>query len=310
MREDKREMRTIVRIKTLQTALATARAGKRVGLVPTMGAFHEGHLALMRRARRECGIVVVSLFVNPTQFGLGEDYDAYPRHLASDRVKAKSAGADFLWTPGVEDLYPEGDRTTVEVGAVGRRWEGEHRPGHFRGVATVVAKLFTTVQPDRAYFGWKDYQQVCVIRQMTRDLLFPVALRILPTVREANGLAMSSRNERLSPEARAAAPSLYRALQSAYAMAQQGERRAKMIVEQVASVLRAFPPLQIDYVALCHPDTLEPIAQITDIAVLLAAIRIGSVRLIDNIVLSGKRLSAPPRRTSVDQRSQNKLETS
>ena len=279
-------MRTIARIKTLRATLAAARSGKRVGRVPTMGALHAGHLALMRRARRECDVVVVSLFVNPTQFGPGEDYDTYPRHLASDCAKAKSAGVDFLWTPDVEDLYPAGDQTVVEVGSIGSRWEGEHRPGHFRGVATVVAKLFAAVQPQRAYFGQKDYQQVCVIRQMTRDLCFPIDLRIVPTVREADGLAMSSRNERLSPTARAAAPVLYRALQSARAMTQHGERRAETIVEQVGSALSAAPSIQIDYVALCHPDTLAPIRHITDKAVLLAAIRLGPVRLIDNLVLT------------------------
>ena len=281
-------MRTIVRIKTLQAALAAAREGRRVGLVPTMGAFHEGHLALMRRVRRACDVVVVSLFVNPTQFGAGEDYDTYPRHLAADGAQAKKAGVDFLWTPRVDDLYPAGDQTGVEVGAIGRRWEGEHRPGHFRGVATVVAKLFAAVRPDRAYFGHKDYQQVCVIRQMARDLCFPITLRILPTVREADGLAMSSRNERLTPMARAAAPTLCRALQSARAMTQSGERRASALIERVESTLRASPPIQIDYVALCHPETLEPIDHITNKAALLTAIRIGPVRLIDNIILTAR----------------------
>jgi len=285
-------MRTIIQLKTLQATLSAVGDGKRVGLVPTMGALHEGHLALMHRARRECDVVVVSLFVNPTQFGPGEDYDTYPRHLASDQVKAKHAGVDFLWTPGVDDLYPAGDQTVVDVGAIGRRWEGEHRPGHFRGVATVVAKLFAAIQPHRAYFGQKDYQQVCVIRQMTRDLRFPTTLRILQTVREADGLAMSSRNERLLPTARAVAPALYRSLQSARTMWKRGERRAKAITECVESGLSAFPPIQGEYVALCHPDTLEPLHQITDKAVLLAAIRLGSVRLIDNIVLAA-RLSSP-----------------
>jgi pantoate--beta-alanine ligase len=293
-------MKVISRIQAIRRLLAPMRGKKRIGLVPTMGAFHAGHLALMKRAKKECDVVVVSLFVNPTQFGPKEDFSAYPRDLNTDRKKAREAGVDILWTPTAEELYarfaersalpsagPSYD-TFIEVGEIGQRWEGEVRPGHFRGVATVVAKLFQVVQPDVAYFGQKDYQQTCVIRQITRDLHFNVTVKVLPTVREADGLAMSSRNVRLSEEARVAAPVVYRALCLAARKAGEGELRGAALAHlMIAVIRRAVPDARVDYAALCDPKTLLPIGRMRpgETGILLLAARIGPVRLIDNLGL-------------------------
>lgn len=278
-------MRVLSSIKTVQKALKPLWGKKRIGFVPTMGAFHEGHLSLMRRARRECDFVAVSLFVNPLQFGPKEDYAAYPRDLASDRKMAEGAGIDLLWTPTVEEIYPSPYRTHIDVEEITRRWEGESRPGHFRGVATVVAKLFQVIRPDRAYFGQKDYQQTGVIRQMVRDLHLDVAIRILRTSREKDGLAMSSRNRRLSPAERAAAPILYRALKRVEALVGEGTRESKTLLREAESLIRSEPRAAIDYIALCDPESLEPIDRIDDRAVLLLAARIGPVRLLDNLLI-------------------------
>lgn len=278
-------MKTVSKIGPLRKILSPVRDQKQIGFVPTMGAFHDGHLSLMRRAKRECGFVVVSLFVNPTQFGPNEDFNSYPRTLASDKKKAESAGVDLLWTPSAEEIYPAPYRTFVEVEALGRRWEGASRPGHFRGVATVVAKLLQVVRPDRLYLGLKDYQQTVVIRQMIRDLHFETAVRLISTMREKDGLAMSSRNQRLAPADREAAPVLYRALQEAKRLVGKGERRGPKIVKQVESILRSEPRARIDYVALCDPKTLEPVDRVEGGAVLLLAVRFGAVRLIDNLLL-------------------------
>ena len=278
-------MKTVSKIGPLRKILSLIRDRKRIGFVPTMGAFHEGHLSLMRRAKRECGWVVVSLFLNPTQFGPNEDFNSYPRTLASDKKKAESAGVDLLWTPSAEEIYPPPYRTFVEVEALGRRWEGASRPGHFRGVATVVAKLLQVVRPDRLYLGQKDYQQTLVIRQMIRDLHFDTAVRLIPTVREKDGLAMSSRNQRLAPADRMAAPVLFRALEEARRLVSEGEQSGSKIVKRVGSVIRSEPRAAIDYAALCHPETLEPLDRLNDRAVLLLAVKIGGVRLIDNTLL-------------------------
>lgn len=278
-------MRIVSKIGPLRKILSPVRNRKKIGFVPTMGAFHDGHLSLMRRAKRECGYVVVSLFVNPTQFGPNEDFKRYPRTLQSDQKKAESAGVDLLWAPSAEEIYPAPYRTFVEVEALGRRWEGASRPGHFRGVATVVATLLQVVRPDRLYLGLKDYQQTLVLRQMIRDLHFDPAVRLMPTVREDDGLAMSSRNQRLAPADRAAAPVLYRALREAKRLVGGGERSGPKILKQVESVIRSEPRTEIDYVALCDPGTLEPIDLLNDRAVLLLAVKIGGVRLIDNLLL-------------------------
>ncbi|MDC4225123.1 MAG: pantoate--beta-alanine ligase [Candidatus Manganitrophus sp.] len=278
-------MRTVSNIKAVQKILAPLRGRKRIGLVPTMGAFHEGHLALMRQAKRECDFAVVSLFVNPLQFGPKEDFATYPRSIASDRKMAQTAGVDLLWTPSAEEIYPPPYRTFVDVEEITRRWEGSVRPGHFRGVATVVAKLFQIVQPDRAYFGQKDYQQTRVIRQMVKDLHFALSIRIRPTVREKDGLAMSSRNQRLSSAERAAAPLLFNALKHAEARVRQGIHKSRPLLEEVERLIRSEPLAQIDYVALCDPESLEPLEKIQKEAVLLLAVKIGPVRLIDNLLI-------------------------
>lgn len=278
-------MKTISSIKQIQKILAPLRGKKRIGLVPTMGAFHQGHLTLMRHAQRECDYVVVSLFVNPLQFGPKEDFATYPRTLTSDRKMAEETGVDLLWTPAAEEIYPAPYRTFVEVEEITRRWEGAVRPGHFRGVATVVAKLFQVVRPDRAYFGQKDYQQTRVIHQMVKDLHLDLSIRILPTVREKDGLAMSSRNRRLSPAERAAAPILFRALKKAEALIREGILESGPLLQEVEALIRSEPLARIDYAALCDPASLEPIERIEKEAVLLLAVKIGSVRLIDNLLV-------------------------
>lgn len=276
-------MKTVSKIGLLQKILNPVQGKKKVGFVPTMGALHEGHLSLMRKAKRECGHVVVSIFVNPLQFGPNEDFKAYPRMLTSDRRKAKSAGVDLLWTPLAEEIYPAPYRTFIEVEALGQNWEGASRPGHFRGVATVVAKLLQIVRPDLLYLGQKDYQQSVVIRQMIRDLHFSTAVHLHPTVREEDGLALSSRNQRLAPADRKAAPILYQALRHAEHLIRQGERKGQTILREVESVIRSEPLAAIDYAALCDPETLEPIDRLKKKAILLLAVKIGAVRLLDNL---------------------------
>ncbi len=278
-------MKTVSRIKTVQMLLQSARKTGTIGFVPTMGAFHDGHLSLIQRARRECIYVAVSLFVNPLQFCDPEDYLTYPKDLPSDQRKAASAGVDLLWVPSVDEIYPPGHCTFIEVGEIGNRWEGAARPGHFKGVATVVAKLFKIVQPHRVYLGRKDYQQVRVIQQMVRDLHFNIALRVLPTVREKDGLAMSSRNVRFADDDRKAAPILYKALCHAKRLVSEGEDDCRRIVRQAQSLIRSESRATIDYITMCNPVTLEPIERLTGKAVLLLAVKIGNVRLIDNVEL-------------------------
>jgi pantoate--beta-alanine ligase len=265
------------------------REGKRIGLVPTMGFFHEGHLSLIRRARRDCDLVVVSLFVNPTQFGPGEDLEAYPRDERRDIEAAELEGVDLLWAPAPEEVYPEGFGTTVEVDArLTGVLEGdpEHRgPSHFRGVTAVVAKLFNVVQPDVAYFGRKDAQQAVVLERMVRDLDFPVEIEVLPTVREPDGLAMSSRNAYLSAEERTRAQALSRALRAADAAAGRGERSTAALTEIVERELREAG-IEPEYVEARDAKDLSPLAELNGRPVLVAvAARIGRARLIDNVVI-------------------------
>lgn len=279
-------MRTFQQITALRAYLRAAREdNKRIGFVPTMGAFHEGHLTLMRRARADCDVVVVSVFVNPTQFGPGEDFSRYPRDLARDSRLAQQADVDALFTPDVETIYPAGAQTFVEVPGLAARWEGESRPGHFRGVATVCAKLFQIVQPDRAYFGQKDYQQLKVIERMVADLFLPLTVVPVPIVREEDGLAMSSRNVYLSAAERRAAPVLYRALSRAQAAFASGERSGAALRAILTASLAAEPLVSPDYAAIADAETLEPLTTVEDRAVALLAARIGSTRLIDNALL-------------------------
>ena len=255
------------------------------GLVPTMGYLHEGHLSLVRRARAENDRVGVSIFVNPTQFGPNEDLDSYPRDLERDLRLLRELEVDLVWTPPVEEVYPPGYQTYVIVEEVTKPLEGAARPGHFRGVATVVAKLFNVFQPDRAYFGQKDAQQVVVIQQMVRDLNFPVEIVVCPTVREPDGLAMSSRNAYLTPEQRAAAPVLYRALCAARDAWLAGEHEGERLRQIMRSVLDAEPLARTEYVSAADPHTLQELGDASRGVLLSMAVRIGRARLIDNIRL-------------------------
>ena len=263
-----------------------AERGGPLGFVPTMGFLHAGHLALMQRARAETGNAVASLFVNPLQFGPGEDFDRYPRAMDSDMAKLESAGVDAVFTPAVTDLYPPGFDTRVEAGLVAGPLEGAVRPGHFTGVATVVLKLFNIVQPTRAYFGQKDAQQCAVIRRMVRDLDVPVEVIVAPTVREADGLAMSSRNSYLGPQERAAAAVLFRALSEAEAAFRRGERDGAGLRRRMAEVLAEEPLARTDYVSVADADTLVEVdGEASEGALASLAVRIGATRLIDNLVL-------------------------
>jgi pantoate--beta-alanine ligase len=257
------------------------------GLVPTMGYLHEGHLELVRRARSECDRVAVSIFVNPTQFGRGEDLDRYPRDLDRDLDLLRSEDVDLVFVPTAAEMYPPGYSTYVEVESVTALLEGARRPGHFRGVATVVCKLFNIAQADRAYFGQKDAQQTVVVRRMVRDLHLPIEIVIVPTVREADGLAMSSRNVYLSPDERAAAPVLYRALQRAASTYQAGERDAAALRNAIEHILATEPLAQVDYVSVADPQTLREIDSLINNGALISlAVRFGTTRLIDNVVLA------------------------
>lgn len=269
-------------------ALRAARAGVsgRIGLVPTMGALHDGHLELVRRARAECNHVFVSIFVNPTQFGANEDLSSYPRDLARDTDLLQSVGADWVFTPTPALMYPPGYQTTITVEQVAQGLEGARRPSHFRGVATVVAKLFNLVEPDRAYFGQKDVQQVVVLRRMVADLNFRPQIVVCPTVREADGLAMSSRNVYLTAEQRSSATALYRALRAAAALYEQGERHPDALCAETRRVLEAEPLAQIDYISANDPATLEPRTVPDERPLLISmAVQIGKPRLLDNALL-------------------------
>lgn len=256
-----------------------------VGFVPTMGYLHAGHLSLVERARQECASVVVSIFVNPTQFGPNEDLARYPRDLPRDLSMLQEAGVDLVWTPTPEEMYPPNFQTWVTVEHLAAPLEGAHRPGHFRGVTTVVTKLFNAVQPHKAYFGQKDAQQAAVIRQMTRDLNFPIEIVVCPTVREADGLAMSSRNTYLNPEERRAATVLFRALSAAEAAYRQGERDAETLRRIVRQVIESEPLARLQYVSCADLKTLQELERVESKALLSLAVFIGQTRLIDNFIL-------------------------
>lgn len=256
-----------------------------VGLVPTMGALHEGHLSLVHRAAGECASVIVSIFVNPTQFDQKQDLSMYPRDLEADLRLLDPLGVSLVWTPSDSIMYPDGFQTWVQVEKLSNVLEGAQRPGHFRGVATVVAKLFNATQPDRAYFGQKDAQQVVVIRRMTRDLDFPVEIVVCPTVRETDGLALSSRNVHLTREERNAATVLYRALEAARQAHASGERQADGLRDVMEKVLASEPLAQPQYVSCADADTLEELEQVAGKALLSTAVTFGKTRLIDNLLL-------------------------
>jgi pantoate--beta-alanine ligase len=275
-------MRRVISLSDLRSARLSLTGT--VGLVPTMGYLHEGHLSLVRRARQECEHVAVSIFVNPTQFGPQEDLAKYPRDLERD-MKLIEPYTDLLWTPTPEIMYPEGYQTWVEVETMTRPLEGAMRPGHFRGVTTVVAKLFNGVQPERAYFGQKDAQQAAVIRQMVRDLNFPVEIVVCPIMREPDGLAMSSRNIYLDPQQRQAATILSRSLREAKQGFDNGERDAGMLRQIMKDSLASEPLAQVQYVSCADYETLEELETVKRKALLSMAVFIGKTRLIDNLVL-------------------------
>ena len=258
-----------------------------LGLVPTMGALHAGHLSLVARARKENEHAAASIFVNPAQFGPGEDLATYPRALDGDLGLLASLGVDAVWAPSPNDVYPPGFQTWIAVEGVAAPLEGARRPGHFRGVATVVAKLLNIFQPERAYFGQKDAQQVAVIRRMVQDLALPVDVVVCPTVREKDGLALSSRNVHLGPDERRAAPVLHRALEAAGAAFDSGERDAGRLRAVLTRTLAAEPLVEVDYVSVADAATLAELDRVEGAALVSLAARIGNTRLIDNIVLGG-----------------------
>ena len=285
-------MQVITRIDELKKRIHDARvAGKTIGVVPTMGYLHEGHLTLMRQARSEQGFVIATLFVNPLQFGPTEDYAVYPRDLARDSKLAATTGIDVLFAPTVDEMYPAGDGKTltfVDVEKITATLCGASRPGHFRGVATVVTKLFNITEADVAYFGQKDAQQVTVIRQMVRDLNMNVRVVAVPIVREADGLALSSRNQYLSPAERQAALVLSKSLRLAETMLAGGNREASAILAAVTDCIAQEPLAAVDYIAMVDPQTLQPLTQISGSALVALAVRFGKTRLIDNLLWEEK----------------------
>ncbi|MFC1908497.1 pantoate--beta-alanine ligase [Chloroflexota bacterium] len=256
-----------------------------VGFVPTMGYLHEGHLSLVRQARVENSSVAVSIFVNPAQFGPGEDFSVYPRDTQRDLAMLEKEKTDIVFMPEAAEMYPENFTSWIEVGKVSEPLEGAARPGHFRGVSTVVAKLFNIVQPDKAYFGQKDAQQAVVIKKMVADLDMNLEVIILPTVRETDGLAMSSRNTYLSPEQRQAAPILHHTLSVVHRLYFQGERNAGYLRQQMTAIIEQEPLAEIDYVSIANNKTLEELTMVTPPALISLAVKFGKTRLIDNIVV-------------------------
>ncbi len=269
---------------------ALAEAPRPLGLVPTMGFLHEGHLSLVRAAREESTTVGVSIFVNPTQFGPEEDFDAYPRDLDRDLELLEGEDTDIVWMPEVEALYPERFQTWVEVSDVARRLEGARRPGHFRGVTTIVTKLFHAFQPDLTFFGQKDAQQVVVLRRMVEDLNFPLRVIVCPTVREADGLALSSRNTYLDPAQRQAATVLYRSLRAAVEKYEGGEREAEALRRTMAEILAGEPLADPEYVSIADPATLEELEGSIEDALFSMAVHVGRARLIDNMIVGDRPL--------------------
>lgn len=276
-------------IAEIRSAVGAARRGgaEKVGLVPTMGVLHDGHFSLIDAARGECDFVVVSIFVNPTQFGPNEDFEQYPRSLEADLAACRARGVGAVFAPSVEDMYPKGALATVHVAGLSEVLCGAHRPGHFDGVCTVVAKLFDMVAPDVAYFGAKDYQQAVVVSRMVADLDLPLRVAVCPTIREADGLAMSSRNARLSDEERSQAGSLVESLRLAESLVAAGERNSAKIIEPMRRHLAEDAPLgSIDYIEIVDPDSLAGVEEIRGPVVALLAVRFPSARLIDNLRLA------------------------
>src|SRR5689334_4590905 len=279
-------MKLVTTVNDARAAVRTAkRDAKRVGLVPTMGALHAGHISLVHSAKARCDFVAASIFVNPTQFGPKEDFSKYPRTLEADREKLASERVDLIFAPAVEEIYPPGATTFVNVDELSERLDGRSRPGHFRGVATVVAKLFHILEPDVAFFGQKDAAQLAIIRRMVRDLMFPIEIVVAPIARDADGLALSSRNVYLSPEERRQALVLSRALREIESRYRAGERDAKKLIEAARAVFAAEPAVRVDYVELVDPETLESVATVSAGTLAAFAAFVGTTRLIDNAIL-------------------------
>jgi len=279
-------MKIVTKIAEMQSLADDLRKeGKKIGFVPTMGFLHDGHLSLMNKAREECDVVVASIFVNPTQFGPQEDFDRYPRDAEGDRKKCESAGVDVLFMPDAGEMYPEKPSVFVTVEGISDVLEGAVRPGHFRGVATVVAKLFNIAKPHRAYFGQKDYQQCAVIKRMVNGLNLDVEVITLPTKREADGLAMSSRNSYLGADERRAAAVLNRSLTAARDLFLAGVKEPEKLKNKIRAVIAGEPAITIDYVEIADPENLTSLAEIERTMVILIAVRLGRTRLIDNLLL-------------------------
>ncbi|MCX6993733.1 MAG: pantoate--beta-alanine ligase [Kiritimatiellaeota bacterium] len=277
-----------------KTVLALKRAGKRIGLVPTMGFLHEGHLSLVKLARQQADVVVLSIFVNPTQFGPNEDFSRYPRNFERDRTLCEAAGVDIVFTPTPEAMYPAGYSVYVEENALSKGLCGASRPGHFRGVLTVVAKLFNLTLPDVVVFGQKDAQQARLIQQMARDLNFSITIVLAPIIREADGLAMSSRNTYLSPAERREALGLQQALKTARRLYREGERDARRIIAAMQAGIEQIPSARVDYIAVVDLDMLQPVPQLNTPVLVALAVYIGKTRLIDNLTLPDDSLSNLP----------------
>jgi len=278
--------RAIDTISGIQAYVAACRkAGKKVGFVPTMGAFHEGHLTLMREARRNNGAVIVSIFVNPIQFTAGEDFDRYPRRIEQDTKMAESEGVDVIFSPSVAEMYPKGFDTYVDQTDLPAKLCGEFRIGHFRGVMTIVTKLFNIVKPDTAYFGQKDYQQSLIIRRTVTDLNLEVAVKVLPTVREEDGVAMSSRNIYLGPKQRKDATCLIQSLRHAEDMVNNGTSSAATVSAEMKRLIKKVKGTRVEYVAIVNSETLEPVKEIKGKTLIALAVRIGKARLIDNVIV-------------------------
>ncbi len=280
-------MQVFTRVQDMQEySLQAKRLGKKIGLVPTMGYLHDGHLSLVRRAKAECDVVIVSIFVNPLQFGVGEDYEEYPRDLSRDTALLEKEGVDAVFAPSVKEMYPQGYSTTVEVGGeITAKLCGKSRPGHFKGVTTVVSKLFNICLPEVAYFGQKDAQQAMIIEKMTRELNFPLRIVRCPIVREPDGLAMSSRNVYLNEEERKSALVLSQALALAREMIESGETHVNKVKEAMVDLINSKPYTQIDYVEIVSGEDLSDLAEIRGKVLVALAVRVGKTRLIDNLLL-------------------------
>jgi pantoate--beta-alanine ligase len=279
-------MHILSTVEEMRAACAQARrGGKRLGFVPTMGALHEGHVSLVRAARAQCDAVAVSIFVNPTQFGPKEDFSKYPRSFERDRELLEKEGVDLLFAPSVEEMYPKGAVPFVTVEGLSEKLCGRSRPGHFRGVTTVVAKLFHIIEPNVAFFGQKDAAQVVIVKKMVRDLDLPVEIVVCPIVREADGLALSSRNAYLNPEQRRSATVLHRALMQVQSLAEKGEQTSSKLIDAAQRVFREEPAVRVDYVEIVDNETLDPVEDVSRGALVAVAAFVGATRLIDNVVL-------------------------